>query len=113
MGIMPTALTSRIKMTKFQGQEQDSITKLRGAPKYHVIMLNDNLTPIDFVIQILMSIYNKTTEQATEITMHVHENGRGIAGTYSYEVAEQKALETINEARAAGYPLDVVIDEAE
>jgi ATP-dependent Clp protease adaptor protein ClpS len=110
---MPTALTSRIKMTKFQGQEQDSITKLRGAPKYNVIMLNDNLTPIDFVIQILMSIYNKTSDQATEITMNIHENGRGIAGTYSYEVAEQKALETINEARAAGYPLDVVIDEAE
>lgn len=100
-------------MTEFQGQEQDSITTLRGAKKYHVIMLNDNTTPMDFVIQILMSIFNMNGEKATAVTLEIHENGRGIAGTYSFEVAEQKAVETITEARRASFPLDVVVEEAE
>ena len=100
-------------MTKFQGQEQDSITTLRGAKRYHVIMLNDNTTPMDFVIQILISIYNMNADKATAVTMEIHENGRGVAGTYSFEVAEQKAIETIGEARRAGFPLDVIVEEAE
>lgn len=100
-------------MTKLQGQEQDSITKLRGAKKYHVIMLNDNTTPMDFVVQLLIAIYHMSSDRAMSLTMEIHDQGRGIAGTYSFEVAEQKAVETITEARRAGFPLDVVVEEAE
>jgi ATP-dependent Clp protease adaptor protein ClpS len=100
-------------MTKLQGKEQDSITKLRGAKKYHVIMLNDNTTPMDFVVQLLIAIYHMSSDRAMSLTMEIHDQGRGIAGTYSFEVAEQKAVETITEARRAGFPLDVVVEEAE
>lgn len=100
-------------MSQLQKKTEDSIIKLRGPKKYHVIMLNDNVTPMDFVIQILVALFNMQPEQAMEKTMEIHESGRGIAGTYSFEVAEQKCVETITEARRAGFPLDVVIEEAE
>lgn len=100
-------------MTDLQKQTEDSITRLRGPNKYHVIMLNDNTTPMEFVVQILVALFNMSVEQATTTTLEIHEKGRGIAGTFSYEVAEQKSVETITEARQAGFPLDVVLEEAE
>jgi len=60
-----------------------------------------------------MTIYNRSTEQANSVMLDVHEKGRGIAGTYSYEVAEQKCVETITDARKNQFPLDVTIEKAE
>lgn len=100
-------------MTQIQGQQTTESVKLATPNKYHVIMLNDDSTPMEFVVQILVLIFKKTPEQAEDVMMEIHENGRGVAGTYSYEVAEQKCVETIQEARHAGYPLDVVIEETE
>jgi ATP-dependent Clp protease adaptor protein ClpS len=98
-------------MSAIQHQSSAEYTKLKGPGKYHVIMLNDNVTPMDFVVQILMVVFNKDIETAKSIVLEVHEKGRSIAGTYSYEVAEQKSLETISEAKRAGYPLDVILEE--
>lgn len=100
-------------MTQVQGQETAESIKLKTPNKYHVIMLNDDSTPMDFVVQILVMVFKKTTEEADKVMIEIHENGRGIAGTFSYEVAEQKCVETVQEARHAGYPLDVVIEETE
>lgn len=94
-------------------QTQDEIVKLKAPNKYNVILINDDVTPMDFVIQILMVLFNKTSESAENITMEVHEKGRGIAGTYSFEVAEQKVQETVTEARKAGYPLEAILEECE
>lgn len=94
-----------------QQQSSAELTKLKAPNKYHVIMLNDDSTPMDFVIQILMVIFNKDMESAKSIMLEIHEKGRGVAGTYSFEVAEQKCAETISEARRAGYPLDVILEE--
>ena len=76
-----------------------------------VIFLNDNVTPMEYVIQVLLAFYGKTTEEANDITVEVHEKGRSIAGMYSYEVAEQKCIETVTDARKHNYPLDVVMEE--
>jgi ATP-dependent Clp protease adaptor protein ClpS len=88
-------------------------TRLKAPNKYNVIMINDNITPMEFVIQLLVIVFNKSVDEANAITMTIHEQGRGIAGTYSYEVAEEKCTDTISTARASGYPLDVVIEEVE
>lgn len=104
---------NRIIMTDLQKQSQDSITRLRGPRKYNVIMLNDNATPMEFVVQILVTIFNMNGDQATDVMLQIHEQGRGLAGTYSFEVAEQKAVETITEARRNSYPLDVVVEESD
>jgi ATP-dependent Clp protease adaptor protein ClpS len=88
-------------------------TRLKAPNKFNVIMMNDNVTPMEFVIQLLVVIFNKSAAEAKEITMHIHEKGRGIAGTYSYEIAEQKCTETIGTARQSGHPLEVIIEEIE
>ena len=60
-----------------------------------------------------MTIFNRSLEEANSVMLEVHEKGRGIAGTYSYEVAEQKCVESITEARRNHYPLDVTLEKAE
>lgn len=84
---------------------------IREPKKYHVVFLNDNHTPMEFVISILIEIYKHTAETAQHITLHIHEKGSGIAGTYSFEIAEIKAVETTNLARANGFPLQIKLEE--
>lgn len=98
-------------MAQIQHSTSAELTKVRGPGKYHVIMLNDDTTPMDFVVAVLINIFNKTEQEAHEVMMNVHEQGRAIAGTYSYEIAEQKSIETVTEARRAGFPLDVSLEE--
>lgn len=100
-------------MTELQHSAETTHTKLRAPSKYNVIMLNDDQTPMDFVIAALMQIFHKPTDEAQSLTMHIHENGKAIAGTYIYEVAEQKVNETVSSARSAGYPLSLTLEEVE
>lgn len=93
-------------------QSQEEIIKLKAPEKYNVVLINDDVTPMEFVIQVLMITFNKTMEDAETITMEVHEKGKGVAGTYSFEIAEQKSYETTAQARDAGYPLDSIVEEA-
>jgi ATP-dependent Clp protease adaptor protein ClpS len=79
--------------------------------KWKVIFLNDNHTPMEFVITVLVEIYKHTIETAQDITLQIHESGSGIAGTYTFEIAEIKAVETTNLARAQGFPLQLKLEE--
>ena len=100
-------------MTQASTQGVADIVKLKSPPRYNVILLNDDSTPQEFVVNVLQAIFNKSLEQANSVMLEVHEKGRGIAGTYSYEVAEQKCVETITDARRNQFPLDVTIEKAE
>jgi ATP-dependent Clp protease adaptor protein ClpS len=66
---------------------------------------------MDFVKQILEVIFNKSSTDASTIVLEIHEKGRAVAGTYGYEIAEQKSLETIIESRRSSFPLDSVLEE--
>src|SRR6187399_3622688 len=79
---------------------------------YKVVLLNDDYTTMEFVLQVLESIFDKSPAEAFQIMMHVHTNGRGVAGTYLWEVAETKAEAAVAMAREAGYPLQAVTEEA-
>ena len=76
-----------------------------------VIFLNDNTTPMEFVIEVLQLIFKHTVDTAQSLTLQIHEEGSGVAGIYSYEIAEQKATETVNLARQNGFQLKVKIEE--
>ncbi len=76
-----------------------------------VIFLNDDKTPMDFVVSILQEIFKHSFETASALTIQIHEEGSGVAGIYSYEIAEQKATETVNLARQNGFQLNVKIEE--
>lgn len=91
----------------------DEKIKVRVAePKnWKVILLNDDSTPIDFVISLLVEIFKHTADSAKDITLQVHETGSGVAGTYSFEIAEAKAVEATSLARSNGHPLQIKLEE--
>lgn len=78
---------------------------------WKVIFLNDDHTPMDFVTGVLTEIFKHTQETAKDITMQIHSEGSGIAGVYSFEIAEVKAVESTNLARANGFPLQIKLEE--
>ena len=80
-------------------------------PKYNVIFLNDNSTPIDFVIEVLQAIFQHSLETSKKLTMTIHNEESAVVGTYNYEIAEQKTIETTNTARQQGFPLQVRLDQ--
>jgi ATP-dependent Clp protease adaptor protein ClpS len=86
-------------------------TKQQEPVQYKVVLLNDDYTTMAFVLEILESVFQKSPAEAYRIMMHVHLNGRGIAGVYSWEVAETKAEAVQTLARGAGFPLKAVVEE--
>jgi ATP-dependent Clp protease adaptor protein ClpS len=72
-----------------------------------VIVLNDDVTPVDFVVELLMKVFKHSQDTAKEITIKIHTEGSGIVGAYSFEVAEQKTKEAIEESRSRGFPLQI------
>jgi len=78
--------------------------------KFKVVFYNDNSTPMDFVVAILMKIFRHSEEAATELTMKVHNEGSAVAGVYIYEIAEQKGVESTNLARQNGFPLVIKVE---
>jgi ATP-dependent Clp protease adaptor protein ClpS len=79
---------------------------------YKVVLLNDDYTTMEFVMRILESVFQKSPAEAYRIMMHVHVNGRGIAGVYPWEVAETKVETVTSLAREAEFPLRATIEEA-
>jgi ATP-dependent Clp protease adaptor protein ClpS len=91
--------------------DEDVTIKYTTPKQYCVVLHNDDSTPMEFVIELLMVIYNHNHQSATDITMQVHEKSKGVAGVYYYEIAEQKVYESITASRNAGFPLSFTIEE--
>ena len=79
---------------------------------YKVVLLNDDYTTMEFVISVLETVFDKSPAEAYRIMMHVHQQGRGIAGVYPWDVAETKTDTVTSLAREAGYPLRAVTEPA-
>jgi ATP-dependent Clp protease adaptor protein ClpS len=79
--------------------------------RYKVVLVNDNTTPVDFVIALLMHVFKHTEEKARGITLEVHNTGAGVAGIFPYEIAEQKGVESTMLARQNGWPLVIRVEE--
>ena len=94
-------------------EEYEVLDRVKITPpkKWNVIFYNDDKTPVDFVIAVLIEQYNHNVEKAKEITLNIHEKGKGVAGSYYLEIAEQKCSETIKFARSEGFPLQVDIEK--
>ena len=91
------------------------ITRTRTQTKrpnmYRVLLLNDDYTPMEFVIVVLQSIFNKNPEEATQIMMHVHHHGVGECGVFTYEVAETKVAQVMDNARKNQHPLQCIMEK--
>ena len=88
-----------------------SSPKTRKPSMYKVLMLNDDYTPMEFVVSVLQSIFLMSQEKAMQIMLHVHQRGVGICGVYTFEVAETKANQVMDLARASEHPLQCAIEK--
>lgn len=81
-------------------------------PLYSVLLLNDDYTPMDFVVEVLVRFFAMNLEKATQVMLHVHTRGRGVCGTYSREVAESKVAQVNEFARLNLHPLLCTMEKA-
>jgi ATP-dependent Clp protease adaptor protein ClpS len=91
------------------------VTKTRPETKkpslYKVLLLNDDYTPMEFVVHVLERFFNKGREEATRIMLHVHQKGVGICGVYTYEVAETKVTQVMDFSRQNQHPLQCTMEK--
>ncbi len=111
-------------ITMASGEDDDSdantergvVTKTRPKTKkpsmYRVLLMNDDYTPMEFVVSILMKIFNKSADEATTIMLSVHKNGIGMCGVFTFEVAETKVSQVMNAAKRAQHPLQCTLEKA-
>ncbi len=85
--------------------------KTKKPSLYRVVLLNDDYTPMEFVVFILERFFNRSREQATRIMLHVHQKGVGLCGVYTYEVAETKVAQVLDLARRHEHPLQCVMEK--
>lgn len=98
--------------TAIDVQIDEKIKQVIAEPKrYKVVFLNDDKTPIEFVIELLVSLFRHSEETAKDITLTVHNEGSAVAGTYTYEIAEQKTIESTALSRQHGFPLQIRIEQ--
>ena len=86
-------------------------TRTKKPSMYKVLMLNDDYTPMEFVVDVLQNIFQKNREEATQIMLHVHQKGVGVCGVYTYEVAETKVTQTVDYARKNQHPLQCTLEK--
>jgi ATP-dependent Clp protease adaptor protein ClpS len=123
----PAELSSAIRLRMADGEGREgkggagnkgdtaTITKTRPKTKrpslYRVLLLNDDYTPMEFVVLVLQDVFNKTREDAMRIMLHVHNQGVGECGVYPFEVAETKVTRVMDAARKNQHPLQCVMEK--
>ena len=91
---------------------QEARPKLRRPPLFKVLLLNDDYTPMEFVVQVLETFFAMTREKATQIMLHVHTRGVGVCGVYTRDIAETKVLQVNDYSRSHQHPLMCTMEEA-
>ncbi len=91
---------------------QEAKPELEEPAQYKVVLLNDDFTPMDFVVNVLEVFFQKNRQEATRIMLEIHTQGKGICGTFSYEVAETKVAQVNDYARENQHPLLCTLEKA-
>jgi ATP-dependent Clp protease adaptor protein ClpS len=86
-------------------------TEVKRPSLYHVILLNDDYTPMDFVVYVLQRFFNKSTDESVALMLQVHEQGSAVCGVFTYEIAEAKMNAVIECAVENGHPLECIIEK--
>jgi len=107
----PPILKENIKASTDVVIDEKNKVTISEPNRWKVILLNDDSTPMEFVIHRLIEVFRHTPETAERVTVEVHQSGSGIAGIYSFEIAEAKAVEATNLARTNSHPLQIKLEE--
>ncbi len=109
-------MTDRDKLNGSDGPNTGVVVKPRPKTKkptmYKVLMLNDDYTPMEFVVMVLKRFFNMDLEQATRVMLHVHQRGVGVCGIFPYEIAETKVNQVMDCARQNQHPLQCTLEKA-
>ena len=97
--------------TPTTGVVVETKTKTKKPSMYKVLMLNDDYTPMEFVVHVLQQIFGKPREEAMQIMLHVHRRGVGVCGVFTYEVAETKVTQVVDYARQHQHPLQCTLEK--
>lgn len=100
-------MTTEIKI------KEKSTVATKQPNMFKVVFVNDDETPMSFVIELLMTIFKHNTESANELTLEIHNSGNAVAGVYNFEIAEQKAMDATKIARLHDHPLIITLEESE
>ena len=100
-----------IMETNIVTKQKDEV-KIKKPKNYKVVMYNDDYTTMEFVINILMNVFNKKLVEAEKIMLDVHKRGKGVAGIYSYDIAITKVSTAISMAKEEGFPFKLTVEEA-
>lgn len=98
-------------MTTEANVEEKTVVTVQPPKMWKVVFLNDDSTSMELVIELLMSVFKHHESSAKELTLEIHNTGSGIAGIYSYEIAEQKGIEATLKARQNGSPLKIQVEQ--
>ena len=90
---------------------EESAPRLKRPPLYQVVLINDDYTPMEFVVYVLEQYFHKSREEATKIMLHVHQYGVGVCGVFTYEVAETKVAQVVDTARRHQHPLQCTMEK--
>jgi ATP-dependent Clp protease adaptor protein ClpS len=90
---------------------KESEPRLKRPPLYKVVLQNDDYTPMEFVVDVLRTIFRMNRNKATQVMLHVHTRGRGVAGVFTYEIAETKAAQVNEYAHTHQHPLLCTLEE--
>jgi ATP-dependent Clp protease adaptor protein ClpS len=102
-------------MSEQQGEgvvTEKQVSRIKPPPMFEVVLLNDDFTPMEFVVGVLQRFFGKGREQATQIMLKVHHEGRGVCGVYPRDVAASKVEQVCSYARQHQHPLQCVMEEA-
>ncbi len=86
--------------------------KLKRPPLYRVVLINDDYTPMEFVVEVLQTVFGMQRTQATRVMLEVHTKGKGICGIFSFEIAETKVAQVTNIAQQQQHPLLCTMEES-
>ena len=96
----------------FELEVQEAEPEVKRPPLYKVLLFNDDFTPMDFVVEVLMRFFGMSEERATQVMLHVHTRGVGVCGIYTKEIAETKVYQVNQYSREHGHPLLCTMEEA-
>ena len=111
MLVVPHQMSGEFDQDGEQGVALETRTKTKRPPLYKVLLLNDDYTPMEFVVDVLMKYFGKDINQANEVMMHVHRNGTGLCGIYPFDIAETKVMQVMNYSIKNGHPLQCKMEK--
>ena len=111
MSVVPPQMSDEFDQDSEQGVALETRPKTKRPPLYKVLILNDDYTPMEFVVDVIQKVFKKSHDEATKIMLQIHTEGIGICGVFPLEIAETKMNQVLNLSKESQHPLQCIIEK--